>query len=220
MAILERLQSRTQIKARPVGKGHSKIGVAVRINRQLHNLDFLLSQHALNGGADLPFIEHDGLRIEDAPASEHMRVDPHGRCLATWIESCVPNTLSGLQTHHVGGGKVCGSSVRGEMFTCTRINVCRMNSGEPKTTCGVIHVDFIRTQWQTRYSGCRPQHALALGRPGSRRPAWNQVWLRHGSMRCVYDPLGWSSDTFLHHAAVGCSRLTDHHDRGPAEQAS
>ena len=62
MAILQCLESRTQIKTRPAGKGHSKIGVPVRIDRQLRDLDFLLSKHSLNGSADLPFIEHYGLQ--------------------------------------------------------------------------------------------------------------------------------------------------------------
>src|ERR1019366_6013725 len=106
MAILQCLESRTQIKTRPAGKGHSKIGVPVRIDRQLRDLDFLLSKHSLNGSADLPFIEHYGLRIEDAPAIPHMRIDPNGRRLATRIESCLPDALTSLQTHHVGGGQI------------------------------------------------------------------------------------------------------------------
>ena len=39
----------------------------MRIDRELRDLDGLLSQHALNGDADLPFIEHEGLCVEDAP---------------------------------------------------------------------------------------------------------------------------------------------------------
>jgi hypothetical protein len=78
----------------------------VRVDRQLRDLDFSLSKHALNGGADLPFVEHDGLRMEDAPARQHMRVDPDGRRLAAWIESCLPNPLPGLQAHHIGGGQI------------------------------------------------------------------------------------------------------------------
>src|ERR1035441_10525810 len=51
---------------------------------------------------------------------------------------------------------------------------------------GVIHVDILRTQRQTHHAGCRPEYAPVVGRARSRRPAWNQVWLRHGAMRCVY----------------------------------
>src|SRR5713226_8019102 len=92
-------------RSRPAPRAKA-IPKSVRVDRQLRDLDFLLSKHALNGGAHLPFIEHDGLRIKDTPAISHMRVDPDRRCLATWIESCLPDPLSGLQTHHVGGGQI------------------------------------------------------------------------------------------------------------------
>ena len=75
----------------------------MRIDRQLHDLDLLLSQHPLNGGADLPFVEHEGLRMEDAPAGEYMAIDTDGRSLSAWIDACLPNSLSGLQAHHIGG---------------------------------------------------------------------------------------------------------------------
>jgi hypothetical protein len=60
-----------------IANAHSKIRGPVRIDRQLHDLDFLLSQHTLNGGTDLPFVEHDGMRMEDAPARQHVRIERH-----------------------------------------------------------------------------------------------------------------------------------------------
>ena|SRR5450631_2677288 len=54
---------------------------------RLRDLDRLLSQHALNGGADLPFIEREGLCIKDAPTRQHMPMNPDGRRLAAWIDT-------------------------------------------------------------------------------------------------------------------------------------
>ena len=72
MAIRERLQSRTHRKSDAVGHGHADVGMTMRIDRGLRDLDGLLSQHALNGDTDLPLIEHEGLCVEDAPARQHM----------------------------------------------------------------------------------------------------------------------------------------------------
>ena len=55
MAILERLQWRTQIKTLAMGKSHSKVSVPVGINGELRDVKFLVSQYALDGRADLPF---------------------------------------------------------------------------------------------------------------------------------------------------------------------
>jgi hypothetical protein len=44
----------------------------VRIDRQLRGLELLLSKYAFNCGTYLPFAEHDGLRIENAPAISRM----------------------------------------------------------------------------------------------------------------------------------------------------
>ncbi len=54
-------------------------------------------------GYDLAFVEHEGLRMEDAPTGEDMTVDADERGLSAWIDACLPNPLSGLQAHHVGG---------------------------------------------------------------------------------------------------------------------
>jgi hypothetical protein len=78
----------------------------VGINGELRDVEFLVSQYALDGRADLPFVEHEGLRMEDAPAGQHMAIDTDGRSLSAWIEACLPNPLSGLQAHHIGGGQI------------------------------------------------------------------------------------------------------------------
>src|SRR5450755_5073424 len=92
---------------------------------RLRDLDRLLSQHALNGGADLPFIEREGLCIKDAPTRQHMPMNPDGRRLAAWIDTCLPNPLLGLKAHHVGarrGRFFVGSSAKtGSGIGCTRI---------------------------------------------------------------------------------------------------
>ena len=64
MTILESFQSRTQIKTCAMGKGHPEVGVPVGINSELRDVEFLVPQHAFDGGADLPFVEHEGLRMD------------------------------------------------------------------------------------------------------------------------------------------------------------
>ena len=78
----------------------------MRIDRELRDLDGLLSQHALDGDADLAFIEHERLCVEDAPTRQHVRIDPDGRRLPAWIDPCLPNPLLSLQAHHVRGGQI------------------------------------------------------------------------------------------------------------------
>src|ERR1019366_10439922 len=102
MTILESFQSRTQIKPRAMGKRHPEVGVPVGINGELRDVEFLVSQYTFDGRADLPFVEHEGLRMEDAPAGEYMAIDTDRRSLSAWIDACLPNPLSGLQAHHVG----------------------------------------------------------------------------------------------------------------------
>ena len=68
MSVLERLQSRTRVEARSVRHGHPEVGVPVGINSKLGDIDGLLSQHALDGDADLSLVQHDGLRMENTPA--------------------------------------------------------------------------------------------------------------------------------------------------------
>src|SRR6266481_9227715 len=106
MTILESFQSRTQIKPLAMGQRHPEVGVPVGINGELRDVEFLVPQHALDGWADLPFVEHEGLRMEDAPSGEYMAIDADGRGLWAWINACLPNSLSGLQAHHVGGGQI------------------------------------------------------------------------------------------------------------------
>jgi hypothetical protein len=98
-----------------------------------------LSKHALNGGADLPFVEHDGLRIKDTPAISHMRIDPVRRCLATWVESRPPDSLTSLQTHHVGGGQIgptpaCRREAIGLCSPCSAQAQCGRR-GHPSNAC-------------------------------------------------------------------------------------
>jgi hypothetical protein len=163
--------------------------MAVRIDRQLHNIDCLLSQHTLNGGADLPFVEHDGLRMEDAPAREHMRVDPDGRRLAAWIESRLPNPLPGLQTHHVGGGQIRAAP-------CCRNRMTTQVTEHGRT--GFCQSSFITG----------PTHRLPDARRRKLRHHARRLGRRHrGTMR---------QDAGIHHQQfpVG-TRLATEHD--PAE---
>src|SRR5450631_988790 len=106
MAILESFQSRTQIKALAMGKRHPEVGVPVGINSELRDVEFLVPQYALDSRPDLPFVQYEGLRMEDAPTGENMAIDTDRRSLSAWIDACLPNALSGLQAHHVGGGQI------------------------------------------------------------------------------------------------------------------
>ena len=114
MTILESFQSRTQIKPLVMGKRHPEVGVPVGINSELRDVEFLVPQPALDGWADLPFVEHEGLRMEDAPVGEYMAIDTDRRSLSVWIGACLPNALSGLQAHHVGGGQIRATPGRGD----------------------------------------------------------------------------------------------------------
>ena len=49
---------------------------------------------AFNGDADLPFIEHEGLRVEGAPTRQHMPMDPDGTRLPAWIDA-LPRSIAG-----------------------------------------------------------------------------------------------------------------------------
>src|SRR5450631_3382175 len=97
-----------------MGECHTKIGVPVRVDRQLRDVNFLLSKHSLDSGADLSLVEYDGLRIENPPPISHMSVNADGGCLTTWIEACLPHPLPGLQAHHVGGGQIGATPGRGD----------------------------------------------------------------------------------------------------------
>jgi len=45
-----------------MGQRHLEVDIPVGINGELRDVEFLVSQYALDGSADLPFIEHEGLR--------------------------------------------------------------------------------------------------------------------------------------------------------------
>ena len=49
---------------------------------------------AFSGDADLPFIEHEGLRVEGAPTRQHMPMDPDGTRLPAWIDA-LPRSIAG-----------------------------------------------------------------------------------------------------------------------------
>jgi hypothetical protein len=81
--------------APPAPQGdHPEVGVPVGINSKLGDIDGLLSKHALDGDADLPLVEYEGLRIENTPARQYMRIDPDGRRLPAGIEACLPYSLA------------------------------------------------------------------------------------------------------------------------------
>src|ERR1035441_1351921 len=100
MPLLERLQSRTQIKSHEFGQSQGKVRVAVGIDGQLRDVEFFVPNDTLDGGAGLTLIiENQGLSVEDAPAIAHVRVDADRGCLAAWIEAGLPDPLGGLKAH-------------------------------------------------------------------------------------------------------------------------
>ena len=66
--LLEFLQPRTKIEAKQPGQCHRKVRVAVGVHCKLAGLKPFLADDAFNGHARLALIEHEGLRMEDAPA--------------------------------------------------------------------------------------------------------------------------------------------------------
>ena len=73
------------------------------IDSQLGDVEGILSKHARDGDAHLPIVEHEGLRIENAPTRQDVRIDPDGRRLPARIQAGLPYPLPSLQTHHVRG---------------------------------------------------------------------------------------------------------------------
>src|SRR3974390_2816888 len=67
--ILERLQARAKVEAQELGERHRKVGVAVRVDGELRDVELLVADDAFDGGAGLALVvEHEGLSMEDAPA--------------------------------------------------------------------------------------------------------------------------------------------------------
>src|SRR5271156_1631186 len=67
--IFECLQSRAQIESQELGECHREIGVAVGIDGELGDVQFLVPDDALDGRACLALIvQNQGLGMEDSPA--------------------------------------------------------------------------------------------------------------------------------------------------------
>jgi hypothetical protein len=81
--------------------------VAVGIDGELTDIELLVADDALDGGTGLALVvEHEGLRVEDAPAIADVRVETDRGCLPARIEAGLPDALGGLEAHHVGGRKI------------------------------------------------------------------------------------------------------------------
>src|SRR6266853_4107862 len=75
--------------------------------------------------------------------------------------------------------------------------------------------DLVQCEPAARKSGRRSFNSSALGSAGKPRLDGNQIWLRHGAMRCLYRPPQWGSDTVLRGPSVaGRGQGGDDH-RGP-----
>ena len=112
MALPQLAQPRAQIEAKQPRQRHREVGVAVRIDGELRDLDPLLSHDPFDGGAGLALVEHDRLGVEDPPAVAHMAVHADGGRLAPWILACLPYPPAGLQAHHVRRGQIGSAPCR------------------------------------------------------------------------------------------------------------
>ena len=72
MALLQFLQSWTQIKPQQARQRHRKVGVPVGVHCQLAGLKRLLADDNFDGHPCLAIIEDKGLGMEDPPAITHM----------------------------------------------------------------------------------------------------------------------------------------------------
>lgn len=98
----ELAQPRAQVEPEQSGESHGEVGVAVRVDGELGGLDALVTHDALDGGARLALVEHDGLGVKDAPAVADMAVHADGGGLATRVQARLPDAAAGLEAHHVG----------------------------------------------------------------------------------------------------------------------
>ena len=81
--------------------------MAMRIDRQLSDVDLFLAHDTLDGSTGLTLIiEDEGLGVEDAPAVTDVGVQAHRGSLATWVKPGLPDPFGGLETHHVGGRQI------------------------------------------------------------------------------------------------------------------
>jgi hypothetical protein len=81
--------------------------MAVSIDSELRDVEFFVPNDALDGRARLALIVEDqGLGMEDPPAISNVRIESHRGSPPTRVEPSLPDTLGGLEAHHVRRGQV------------------------------------------------------------------------------------------------------------------
>jgi len=93
---------RTKVKPEQLDPQHREVGEAVGVDRELTDVfDGFLTHHALDRGARLAPVQHDGLVVEEAPSVVHMGVDPDRGGTPTRVDPGLPDRTRCLQAHHV-----------------------------------------------------------------------------------------------------------------------
>ena len=112
MPVAEFLEAWTQIQTDAAGDGHGDVRVAVRIDGQVRGLPPLIAHYPFDGGAGLSVVEHQGLRVGDAPSIARMRIEADGGCESTRFVAG-RQIRAGLHAHHVGGRQIGSTPGRG-----------------------------------------------------------------------------------------------------------